>query len=861
MRARGHFFAVFVAVLVVAGLAPMSSAMAAESPPPAVGQASITSGATTAAAPTSIQHVVWLWLENRSYSNVIGSTQAPYINSLAKTYGSATNAWAITHPSAPNYVGGTSGLPLSKLPATDCTTCTQPGPDLFTQVSSWRAYQESMTTPCRRTQDSGGLYVPRHNPALYFTDITAASCQANDVPYSVLADDLARHTLPAFSFITPNLNNDMHDGNIPAGDAWVKANLPSILNSPEFTSGATVVFLTFDEGAGGGTLKGVDCTTSTSESCHIPLVVISPYSVGTSSTRKLTLYSVLKATEDLLGVPELGQAATAPDLLTDFGLSGPKAPVASFSSTCTYRTCTFDASGSTAPGSSISSYAWTFGDAGTGTGANPSHSYATSGSYPVTLTVTAANGLQASTTQSVSPTDPPPPVASFTSQCAGLSCTFDASASSAVAGIASVSWDFGDGTAGSGPVASHSFGAEGTYPVTLTVTDAENRSTTLTQQVIVTAPSPAQLFVQCTLLHCTADASASTLADPTGYHFDFGDGTSAEASSAIVGHAYSVAGSYVVSVTVINDSGDAATTSTSIAVSGATATFTPSCTALSCTFDASASTAPGATITDYAWDFGDGSTGSGSAVVAHTYVAGGTYPVQLTITDSTGDHTTVQQSVSVAPAATSIGFVNSDAANANAKTESVTIPSSVHAGDALVLVASSAVATPQTTPSGWQVVKTASTASMYSTVWQRVATAADPGSVVTVTFGTTLVKGSLQVLAYTGTASAAPVASAVSRSGSTSLTSFATPPTTVTVPGSWVLSGWFARSTYATTWLSPAGLVVRSRSDGTGGAHIDAMLADPGAPAAAGTVAGSTASTDQATGNQIAWSIVLLPRG
>jgi PKD repeat protein len=654
--------------------------------------------ATNSAARSGIQHVVWVWMENRSYNDVIGSSSAPYLNSLAQQYGSATNAWGITHPSAPNYIGGLSGLPLAQLPATDCTTCTKPGPDLFTQVSSWRAYQESMTTPCRRTQDSGGLYVPRHNPALYFTDITPASCKSNDVNYAQLATDLANHTLPAFSFISPNLANDMHDGSIPAGDAWLSANLPALLNSPEFTSGSTVVIITFDEGSAGGALKGVDCTNTTSQSCHIPLLIISPYSVGTTSTRQLTLYSTLRATEDLLGVRELGLASSAPDLLADFGLAAP---------------------------------------------------------------------------------DPP--------------------------------------------------------------------------------PSQAALSVTCVLLSCTADASASTLPGITSYQWDFGDGSGVQTTDvASVVHHFASSGPYDVTVTVSDGAGTTATTSQQVTVASATATFTSSCSGLTCAFDASASTAPGASITAYSWDFGDGAVGSGVAT-PHVFTSPGTYPVVLSITDSNGDITTSTRNVTVVAPGNGIHFVASATSTANAKSQTVTIPSSVSEGNGLLLMATSAVATPQTAPSGWQVVKTASSSTMYSTVWQRVAASGDPGSSVTVTFGTQLAKGSLQLLAYSGTSTAGPVASAVARTGASSLTTFATPATTVSAPGSWVVSYWSSRSTGATRWIAPSGMTARSTSDGTGGGHIDALVCDVGGPTAVGTVPGVSASTDQASGSQLAWTLVLTP--
>ena len=277
-------------------------------------------------APGAIQHVIWIMMENHSATTIIGSAKAPYINSLVNGYGHAASYLNIAHPSLPNYLGAVSGQPLSTLPLTDCTSCKQAGPSIFTQGETWKSYQESMTAPCEPFKSVDGLYVPRHNPALYYTQIPSATCKSNVVPYPALSTDLAQNTLPAFSFITPNLIDDMHNGtltgSIPVGDTWLANNLPTILASPSYRAGTTVVFLTWDEGSGTGNIKGTDCINSpTNLSCQVALVVISPYTTpGTTPTTTFSHYSTLRATEELLGLPLLGQAATAPDLAPAFGM-------------------------------------------------------------------------------------------------------------------------------------------------------------------------------------------------------------------------------------------------------------------------------------------------------------------------------------------------------------------------------------------------------------------------------------------------------------------------------------------------------------------------------------------------------------
>jgi len=277
--------------------------------------------ATTAVAPAgSIKHVVWIVDENHSYSQIVGASKDVYLNSLATTYGSANNDWGITHPSVPNYLGLSSGLPLSSLPTTDCTKCTQAGASLFTQGESWRTYEESMPVVCDHAASTDGLYQPKHNPALYFTNVPSSSCIAYDQPYTTLASDLSHSSLPAFALIVPNMNDDMHTGTNLQGQSWLQAQLPALLTSTEFTSGSMVIFITWDEGTTVGEVDGSDCTLGTSNSCHVPLLVLSHWTHAVNYSGKLTHYSVLKATEDLLGLPELGQAATAPSLLVPFGL-------------------------------------------------------------------------------------------------------------------------------------------------------------------------------------------------------------------------------------------------------------------------------------------------------------------------------------------------------------------------------------------------------------------------------------------------------------------------------------------------------------------------------------------------------------
>jgi len=315
MRTKLLAFAAVAALLFgMSGAAQAGTASRAAPGPSASGPCG-----ALATAPT-YTHVIWVWMENHSYDTIIGSSQAPYINSLATECGLATNYHNISHPSLPNYIAATSGLGYAAIKTfkSDCSPskhCSTPAPSIFGQGETWKAYQESMPSNC--FPGNSGEYAVRHNPPPYYS--TLNGCSTFDVPYPQLASDLASNTLPAFSFITPNVISDMHDGTIAQGDSWLASNLPTIFNSPEYQSGSTAVFLTWDEGEGG---KATQCAANTTDvGCHVATIVISPSTQpGTTSSTLFNHYSLLGTTEQLLGLPQLGPASSFPTLTSAFGL-------------------------------------------------------------------------------------------------------------------------------------------------------------------------------------------------------------------------------------------------------------------------------------------------------------------------------------------------------------------------------------------------------------------------------------------------------------------------------------------------------------------------------------------------------------
>ena len=323
--ALGVFTAALLGAAVCSG--PSAEAASARTQSPAATSvpqaASASHPCGTQAKPGTYRHVIWIWMENHSYGTIIGSSQAPYINGLARECGLATNDHNVTHPSLPNYVAATSGLSYSALHSflPDCnptSSCDTSAKSIFGQGESWKSYEESMPSNCDHS--NSGNYAVRHNPAVYYT--TLHGCSSGDVPYTHLATDLAHSQLPAFSFITPNLIDDMHNGTIADGNTWLSHNLPTILGSAEYRNGSTVVFVTWDEGEGGNYATGEQCATNTSDvSCHVATLVISPSTkTGTRSGTLFNHYSLLATAEQLLGLSKLGLASSATTMTKAFNL-------------------------------------------------------------------------------------------------------------------------------------------------------------------------------------------------------------------------------------------------------------------------------------------------------------------------------------------------------------------------------------------------------------------------------------------------------------------------------------------------------------------------------------------------------------
>ena len=280
---------------------------------PSARRRSPVSSLQASAAATKAVHVWLIVLENREYQALLGSPQAPYFNGLASQYGLATNYYATGHPSQPNYVslvaGSTSGV-------TADSNYRLNRPSLFSQLSAaglpWRVYAQDLPSPCfLGSRGGGGLdgpglpgeYARKHNPAISFTSVADHPVECAKIQPLAAFDPSAG----TYEMIVPNLVNDMHNGTIAQGDAFLATLVPQIIASPAFSAGG-ILFITFDE----GTTK--DGQLGDFGGHVVTLLIARAVPAGYRTAAYADHWSLLHTTENLLGLPCLGTACEHPAL-------------------------------------------------------------------------------------------------------------------------------------------------------------------------------------------------------------------------------------------------------------------------------------------------------------------------------------------------------------------------------------------------------------------------------------------------------------------------------------------------------------------------------------------------------------------
>jgi acid phosphatase len=245
-------------------------------------------------------HVVLIVEENANYSDVIGSSSMPYLNSLATQNGLATQYYANTHPSIGNYFMLTTGQLVTNNDAlTGTVNVDNIVRELIAAGKTWKSYAESRGDPT--------LYVQRHDPLSYFTDVVNSPTQTqNLVSFSQFSVDLANNSLPNFSFVVPNLLDDAHNGPLSQADAWLKANISPLISNATFRNDGLLIIV-FDE---------ADGTDTTHGGGHVATVIVSAKAKpGYQSTALYQHQSTLRLILQGLGVSNLpGASSSAPQM-------------------------------------------------------------------------------------------------------------------------------------------------------------------------------------------------------------------------------------------------------------------------------------------------------------------------------------------------------------------------------------------------------------------------------------------------------------------------------------------------------------------------------------------------------------------
>jgi acid phosphatase len=195
----------------------------------------------------AFSHVFVVVEENTNYSSVVGNASMPYLNSLIKQYGLATQYYANTHPSIGNYFMLTTGNIITNNDSFNQTvTADNVVRHLLNAGKTWKAYEEDLPYAGYITPNVN-KYARKHCPLSFFSDVVNSSSEKlNLVPFTEFKTDLANNSFPRYSFVTPNLCNDAHDCSLGTADGWLKNNIAPLIKSASFKNGGLLIIV-FDE--------------------------------------------------------------------------------------------------------------------------------------------------------------------------------------------------------------------------------------------------------------------------------------------------------------------------------------------------------------------------------------------------------------------------------------------------------------------------------------------------------------------------------------------------------------------------------------------------------------------------------------
>ncbi|WP_372511310.1 alkaline phosphatase family protein [Mycobacterium parmense] len=252
----------------------------------------------SAAAMPQLAHVVVVIEENRSESNIIGSKSAPFITALAAGGANMAQSFAETHPSEPNYLalfaGNTLGVTKDVCPV-NAGAVPNLASELLSAGYTFAGFAEGLPT-VGSPVCTAGKYARKHVPWANFTNVPPA----NSLPFSSFP--MGNYaSLPTVSFVIPNNDDNMHDGSIAQGDAWLNRELSGYANWAMANN--SVLIVTWDEDDGGPRNQ-------------IPTVIYGGHVRPGTYTEQISHYNVLSTLEQMYGLPKTGYAANAP-VITD----------------------------------------------------------------------------------------------------------------------------------------------------------------------------------------------------------------------------------------------------------------------------------------------------------------------------------------------------------------------------------------------------------------------------------------------------------------------------------------------------------------------------------------------------------------
>jgi acid phosphatase len=165
-------------------------------------------------------------------------------------------------------------------------------------------YADAMPAPCFPT--SAGEYAVRHNPWTYFVD-ERPWCRLYDTPVARFARDVRAGALPDAGMVVPDVCHDAHDCSLPVADAWLRQQIGLAMSGPDYLAGRLLIVVTADEDDG-------------SQDNTVLTVLVHPSLHGVVVSTPLSQLSLSRLYSEVLGVPPLREATSAPSMATAFRL-------------------------------------------------------------------------------------------------------------------------------------------------------------------------------------------------------------------------------------------------------------------------------------------------------------------------------------------------------------------------------------------------------------------------------------------------------------------------------------------------------------------------------------------------------------